>query len=170
MIQLPGVREAGRRPRRMFFATASLALVCVVVLCISGCGGAKQTRSQVAERYGQELRGTVSSVVTDEQRRVQMLNIVDRMQALQLRFSRETADFIDSYRKLNADYEAKRPVFDQLFSDYGRKRALARDEALDLHFRLAALATAAEWDAIGRAEAKLYKKVNAAPAQPEQST
>jgi hypothetical protein len=37
----------------------------------------------------------------------------------------------------------------------------ARSEALDLHFQLASLATAQEWDSIGKAEEKLYEEVNA---------
>jgi hypothetical protein len=91
-----------------------------------------------------------------------MLSIVDQVEALHLRFSRETASFIESYRTLNADYDSTRPAFDQLFSDYNEKRIKARNEALDLHFQLASLATAGEWEAIGRAEKKLYEEANAA--------
>jgi hypothetical protein len=95
-----------------------------------------------------------------------MLLIVEQLKAVHLRFSQETADFIESYRKLNADYDSGRPAFDQLFSDYRAKRVTARNEAVDLHFQLAALATAAEWDTLGRAETKLYNKVNdARPAK-----
>jgi hypothetical protein len=162
MYQSAGMTEA-RRKRCALAATAATALMCALLLCATGCGGTPPNRSQTAERYGQELRATVASVVSDEQRRNQLLHVVDEMQALQLRFSRETADFIDSYRKLNADYETKRPVLDQLFADYSRKRVTAREQALDLHFKLATLATPTEWDAIGKAEAKLYKKVNSAP-------
>jgi hypothetical protein len=91
-----------------------------------------------------------------------MLLIVDKVEALHRRFSQETADFIESYRRLNADYEATRPAFDQLFADYSAKRIKARSEALDLHFELASLATGDEWHAIGKAEIKLYEEVNAA--------
>lgn len=95
-----------------------------------------------------------------------MLRVVDRLEALHLRFSQETADFIEHYRKLNADYDSTRPAFDQLFSDYNAKRVQARSEALDLHFELDSLATADEWDKIGKAETKLYEKANAAhPAE-----
>jgi hypothetical protein len=95
-----------------------------------------------------------------------MFLIVDQLEALHLRFSQETADFVESYRKLNADYDATRPAFDQLFSDYSAKRIKARNEALDLQFQLASLATAGEWDSIVEAETKLYEEVNAArPAE-----
>ena len=135
-------------------------LVCAVTLTVPGCGG-KPTREQSIERYSQDLREAVASSVPDERRREQMLVIVDRLKAVHLRFSQETADFIDNYRNMNADFDSTRSAFDQLFSDYRAKRVKARNEVLDLHFQLASLATAAEWNTIGRAESKMYKKVNA---------
>ena len=66
-----------------------------------------------------------------------------------------------------ADYDATRSAFEQLFSDYSAKRIKARNEALDLHFRLASLATVVEWNAIGKAELKLYEEVNAARSAEE---
>jgi uncharacterized protein YozE (UPF0346 family) len=134
--------------------------ICLVALVVSGCGGTKPTADETIYRYSQKLRNAVSTNVPEEGRRAQMLAIVGQVEALHLRFSKETTDFIESYRKLNADYDAPRPVFDQLFSDYNVKRTQARKEALDLHFQLASLAIPAEWDAIGKAESKLYKEVN----------
>ena len=58
-------------------------------------------------------------------------------------------------------------MFDRLFADYTAKRITARNAALDLHFKLASLATTDEWDKIGRAEARLYEEVNEARAAAE---
>lgn len=149
-------------PRGTGFAFLLTLLICAVVLTLHGCGGKKQTREQAIAQYGQELREAVSIKVPDEGRKAQMLLIVEQLEALHRRFNQETADFVESYRKLNADYEATRPAFEQLFSDYGAKRIRARTEALDLHFRLAAFATADEWDAIADAETKLYEEVSTA--------
>src|SRR5215469_15339142 len=103
---------------RHFGLAALLTLVvCSLTLSVPGCGGKKQTRAQTVERYSLQLRETVSTNVADEGRKAQMLSIVDQMEALNHRFDQETADFIASYRKLNADYGATRPAFDQLFSD-----------------------------------------------------
>ena len=147
-------------------AALSTLLVCALTLAVSGCSREKPSREQVIERYSQELRETVSKNVSDERRKAQMLQIVDRLEALHRRFSRETADFIGSYRKLNADYDAPRPAFDQLFWGYSAQRVAARSEALDLHFEFTSLATADEWDKIGKAETRLYEKVGAArPAE-----
>jgi hypothetical protein len=89
-----------------------------------------------------------------------MLVIVDHVQELHLRFAQETAAFIASYRTLNANYDAARPEFDRLFSGYDAQRIKARNEALDLHMQLAALATAPEWNRIQKAEQKLYEEAN----------
>ena len=123
----------------------------------SGCGP-KLTAGEAAARYSQELRKAVSENVGEAERRTQMLAIVDRMEAVQLRFSQETLDFVRDYRKLNANYDADRPTFDRLFADFNAKRLQARTEALDLHFQMAALASANEWRPIGRAEFRLYEK------------
>jgi hypothetical protein len=152
--------------RSISLVSLVILLVCAGSLTIAGCG-AKETKQQEVERYSQNLREAVSSHVPEEQRRAQMLSIVDQMEALYRRFDQETADFVERYRKLNADYDATRPAFDQLFAEYGAKRIKARSEVLDLHFRLASLATADEWDTIGKAETKLYKKVKAAPPSEE---
>jgi hypothetical protein len=148
--------------RGIGFPALFALFACSVILTIPGCGGKPPTREQAIERYSQALREGVSSNVADERRRAQMLSIVDQLEAVHVRFNQETADFIANYRKLNADYDASRPAFDQLFSDFSAKRVKARSQALDLHFQLASLATVAEWDSIGRAETKLYEKVNAA--------
>jgi hypothetical protein len=153
--------------RRIAFTGKFALWICAAALTVSGCG-TKPTTDETINRYAEKLSVVVSSSVADEGRRSQMLTIVNQLQALQVRFSQETADFVQSYQKLNAHYDATRPAFDQLFSDYSAKRIKARDEALELHFQLASLTTASEWDAIGKAEAKLYEEVDAAlPAEGE---
>ena len=142
------------------------ALLCAGAASVSGCGS-KPTTAQAIERYNQQLRDAVSSNVPDEQRRARILSIVDQVAALHFRFSRETSEFVASYQKLNADYGAPRSAFDELFADYNAKRLKARDEALNLHFEMASLASAGEWDAIGNAEIKLYEEANAALAAQE---
>ena len=152
--------------RGIVFASLFTLLVCGVMLTVSGCGGKKQTREEAVAEYSQELREAVSTKVPDQGRKAQMLLIVDQLEALHRRFNQETANFVESYRKLNADYDATRPAFEQLFSDYGAQRIRARSEALELHFRLASLATADEWKAIADAETKLYEEVSTArPAE-----
>ena len=149
------------------FVSRCTLLVCAVVLTLYGCGGKKQTREQAVAEYSQELRETVAAKVPDQERKARMLLVVDQLEALHRRFNRETADFVESYRKLNADYDAGRPAFEQLFSDYSAKRIKARAEALDLHFHLASLATGDEWKAIANAETKLYEEVSSAPPAEE---
>jgi hypothetical protein len=141
-----------------------VALIALFICCapLTGCGGKEPTRQQSIEQYSLELREAVSNHVHDEQRKSQMLVIVDHVETLNHRFNQETAEFIEGYRKLNADYDAARPAFDQLFADYRAKRVRARGEALDLHFQLASLATEVEWDSIGKAETELYEEVNEA--------
>ena len=141
--------------------------LCVAALVVSGCGSKKLNRDEAIERYSEELREAVSTNVHDEGRKTQMLRVVDQLKALHLRFSQETTEFVASYRKLNADYDATRPAFDGLFSDYSAKRIEARSDALELHFQLASLATASEWETIGKAETELYEKVNVARPAPE---
>jgi hypothetical protein len=151
-------------PRSGMVAALSIVAICCGIIALAGCGGKQPTRTQTTQEYSLELREAVTDHVLDPQRRAQMLVIVDHVEALNRRFNQETADFVDQYRKLNANYETGRPAFDQLFADYSDKRIKARNEALDRHFQLAALATDEEWNSIAKAEGKLYEKVNASSA------
>lgn len=135
--------------------------ICALLLAVGGCGR-DATRTETIGRYGQELREAVTTRVDDADRRARLLQTVDQLEALHLRYSEETEAFVRSYRQLNADYGATRAAFDELFSDYNARRIKAREEALALHFRLASLATAEEWAAIGKAEMKLYSKATLA--------
>ena len=156
---------------RLHLPRAPLLLLCAFAVTlaatVAGCGGSKPSREQVLTSYGQELREAISTKVADEPRKARMLAILDQLDAMNRRFTQETRDFIESYRELNADYDAPRPAFDRLFADYSAKRVKARSEALDLHFQLASVATADEWNAIGKAETKLYEELNAAPLSEE---
>jgi len=145
-------------------ALASI-LLCYAALVVAGCGGTDPTRGQLIERSSDELREAVSTKVADAGRRAQMLRTVDRIEAVNVRFSQETAQFIAAFRRLNADYVAPRPVFDQLFADYARQRMEARGEALSLHYELVSQATEVEWPTIGKAESRLYERsVTARPS------
>jgi hypothetical protein len=162
LSRLDSLKSIPNAARNIGFASLFALWAGCAALAIPGCGGKEPTRTQAIERYSQELREAVSSHVSDEQRRAQMLAIVDQVEALHHRFSQDTEDFLASYRKLNADYDSTRPAFDQLFSDYSAKRIKARNGALDLHFQLASLATDAEWKSIGKSETELYEETNAA--------
>jgi hypothetical protein len=142
----------------------AIVMLCAITLAAPGCGGTKLTTEQVIQSSSQRLRQAVSSNVTDEGRKSQMLIVVDQIEAVQRSLKQETVDFVQNYRKLNADYDAPRAAFDRLFSDYNGQRIKARNQALDLHFQLASLATANEWDPIAEAEVKSYEEVSEAYA------
>ena len=165
----PGVTLMQRGIHSIGFAALSTLLLGAMAMAftVAGCGRTKPTAAEAVARYGQELRIAVSANVPDEGRKSQMLLIVDQVESLHLRFSQETAAFVQSYRRLNADYDATRAALDQLFADYNEKRIKARGEALDLHFKLASLATADEWHAIGKAEGKLYEEATESRAAKE---
>jgi hypothetical protein len=143
----------------------AIVMISAIALATPGCRGAQLTPEQVIQNSSQKLRQAVSSNVSEEGRKAQMLAVVDQMEAVQGSLSKETADFIQSYRKLNADYDAPRAAFDQLFSDYNGQRVKARNQAIDLHFQLASLASASEWGPIGKAEAKSYEEFSDAEAK-----
>ena len=110
---------------RLHLPRAPLLLLCAFALTlaatVAGCGGSKPSREQVLTSYGQELREAISTKVADEPRKARMLAILDQLDAMNRRFTKETRDFIESYRELNADYDAPRPAFDRLFADYSAK-------------------------------------------------
>src|SRR4029077_10530726 len=92
-------------------------VVCAVMLTAPGCHGTKETREQAIQTSSQKLREAISSNVVDAGRKTQMLAVVDQIEAAQKRLSKQTGDFIGSYRRLAADYNPPRPPFEQLFAE-----------------------------------------------------
>jgi hypothetical protein len=137
----------------------------VIAMAMSGCAGATPTPEQAIQDASKELRQAVSANVADPNRRDQMLALVDQIEATQRNFSTQAADFATQYSQMNADYDAPRARFEQLFSAFNGQRIQSRDRILELHFRLAALATEKEWKPIGKAETKLYEEVQLARAE-----
>jgi hypothetical protein len=144
--------------------SVAIVMLCAITFTALGCRGTNPATEQVIQSSSQKLRQAVSSNVTEDGRRSQMLKVVDQIEAVQRSLNQGTMDFVQNYRKLNADYDAPRAAFDQLFSDYNGQRIKARSQALDLHFQLASLATANEWDPIAKAEVKSYAEVSEAYA------
>ncbi len=97
------------------------------------------------------------------------MKLVDQIEAVQTRFNEEASAFIAKYQSVNADYDAPRAAFDQLFTNFDTDRIRARNQILDLHFQLASLATDREWGPIGKAEAKMYEGVGEARTAQEES-
>jgi hypothetical protein len=136
----------------------AIVVVSAITLATPGCRGTQLTSEHVIQSASQKLRQAVSSNVADEGRKAQMLMLVDQMEALQTRFNKETADFVANYRKLSADYDARRPAFYQLFSDCTEadeitaqldRTSLEMDQSfLNLRFRVKDQTTRAEWAAI----------------------
>jgi hypothetical protein len=152
---------------RIAMALACL-LVSFAVVALPGCKSNNPNPEQTTESATQKLRRVIASDVAEQGRRAQMLKLVDRMEEVQSAFNKEIADFVTHYQTLNANYDATRAAFDQLFSQYNTERTQARSQALDLHFQLAALATDKEWGRIGEAEAKMYNAIGIARAKEEE--
>ena len=143
-------------------------VLCAIVLAAGGCAdsSAKPTDDQIFHDASEELRQSISRGVEDQTRRDQMLNLVDQIESTQRDFSTRAVAFGEKYRAMNADYDTPRAQFDALFLDFNAQRIRSRDRILDLHFQLAALATAKEWTRIGKAESSMYTDVRIARAQP----
>ena len=153
------------RARMGQFRLRFAVVATVIAVAVSGCAGTTPTPEQAIQDAGRELRQAVSGNVADAGRRDQMLALVDQIEATQRSFSTQAADFASQYSRMNADYDAPRARFEELFSAFNEHRIQSRDRVLELHFRLAALATAEEWKPIGKAEAKLYEDAHLARAE-----
>jgi hypothetical protein len=156
-------------PTRNRIATMlACALVGLAAVALPGCKSSNPSAEQTTESATQKMRKVISSDVAEAGRREQMLKVVDRMEAVQAAFNKNITDFVTRYQTLNADYDATRPAFDKLFSEYNAERVQARSQTLDLHFQLASLATEKEWDRIGEAEAKMYEAIDISRTKQEE--
>lgn len=136
----------------------------VTALGFAGCAGNRPSPEESLQEASQELRQAVTANIEDPRRRDEMLGLVGQIESVQRDFSAQAADFAARFEALNVDYDASRAQFEKLFADFNSERARSRDQLLDMHFQLTALATEGEWKRIGKAEARLYGEVEAARA------
>lgn len=147
---------------------AAVLVLCGIVAVACGCAGSssKATDEEIIRDSSEELRQSVTRNVEDQSRKDRMLSLVDQIESTQRDFSIRAAEFAAKYRAMDAAYDTPRAQFDQLFADFNTQRIRSRNRILDLHFQLAALATAQEWSRIGKAESDMYSEVRIARAEP----
>lgn len=137
----------------------SVLLAALLVLALPGCKNNEAMSDSGGQTHLRQLREAVSGAVNEQDRRDRMLRIVGSMETVASTFDRDVSAFVESFRRLNTNYDTPRADFDALFMGYDAQRMRARDSFLDLHFQLTALATADEWKRIGKVEKKMYDEL-----------
>ena len=156
-------------PTRNQIASAlAFMLVCLASGTSLSCKSTIPSPEQTTERSTEKLRKVISAEVADAGSREQMMKLVDQIETLQTRFNEDASTFVGKYQSINANYDAPRAAFDQLFSDFDADRTRSRSRILDLHFQLTALASDKEWGAIGKEEVKMYEATGEARTAQEE--
>ncbi len=140
-------------------------------MTLAGCKSTEVTAPNAgALKYAQQLRATVSEVVTDNERKGQMLAQIDHLDAAESTFNRDVTAFVSAFRELNASYDAPRTAFEDLFMKFESQRIASREQVLDAHFRLHELARPDEWKKIKKIEKKMYEEMLKPRSQLETAT
>ena len=131
----------------------SLALVLAAAWLV-GCGGEPVAREDQQAAAFADLRAAIEETITDEQRRTEVLTIVDSLEndideltALLVRRRTEL-------RELNANYDATREDFDRFTSEMEARIRRNRQQALRTHNEIVSAVTAEEWATLEKAQTR----------------
>jgi hypothetical protein len=128
-------------------------------------GKSKKADVYDGPRWISELRSTVKNAVSDPDRAVKMVALVDKMEQELTGMDEEVKRFINRVRVLNADFDASRTDFEVVIGDFNRRRKEARARFLDLRFQLNSLSTTDEWKQIANREKTVMEIWQSMPEQ-----
>ena len=124
------------------------AIVGVLLLLAAGCASTPPTPSDELRDAAGALRAAVERSVDDPQRRARALELVHQLDYELRALGRANQAVEIQSGQLFADYDATKKEFEQLLASAQSGRERVRKRLIDLRLALAALLTAAEWQAV----------------------
>lgn len=130
------------------------AIFGVLLLLAAGCASAPPTPSEELRGAAGTLRDAVDRSVDDPQRRARAIELVNQLDYELRALARANEALEIQSGQLFADYDATKKEFEQLLASAQSGRERVRKRLIDLRLALAALLTAAEWQAVVEADAE----------------
>lgn len=131
------------------FITASA--VVVALLMTHGCAGSDEKPEAMGDAVARQIRlmqAAVVNTVADPERREKLLVLIDELGQT---FEQHVSDFeihSKEFQSLYHDYETTNDTLEEKIHAFKELRESQRDRVLELHFKMVALTTAAEWQEI----------------------
>ena len=125
-------------------------LVTTILMTMAGCGFRGTTTDPDTleahfESVRQNERQLISKIVEDPQRSNALFMLLDARDQIVSDHAETVVAYIDNMRTLNADYDAPRTDFEQLFASYRANRQTYQKDLVNIVQKMKANTTAKEW-------------------------
>ena len=125
-------------------------LVTATLMITAGCGFRGTTTDPAAleaqfESVRQNERQLITRIVEDPRRSDALFMLLDARDQIVSDHAETVVAYIDNMRTLNADYDAPRTDFEQLFASYRANRQTYQKDLVNIVQKMKANTTAKEW-------------------------
>lgn len=127
-------------------STKNLGIFLSICLVAAGCAGKyKPTPAEVQAQAFDDLRSEIGVVISDADRKENAIEIANALEASFESLRTHLAERSDKVSALNADYDAPKQKFSDLFYEIQRETERNQRHISELHRQLVEVTTAQEW-------------------------
>jgi septal ring factor EnvC (AmiA/AmiB activator) len=148
---LVSVAVKGRVKRAVYFPI----VLSMIVLIMTGCAHQKSSPQQETL----DVKSLVHKEISDPVRADKIVALMEKMNA---DLNRQRQAMIDSQKelqRLNSDYNTTPEQFKSLMDSAKVSRDKMRQDIMDTYFKIKALTTRQEWEALSKAEVQAMSKI-----------
>ena len=129
------------------------ALLLILALGLFACAGKDKkddTPDQMTEQFRQEILNTVA----DPDRAEKAAKLADQLRELFVDAEKQNTKDIDTFRSLNANYDARETAFQGFFMNMNNQARARQQRVLEIHAKMQKVLTAEEWEQLEDARKK----------------
>lgn len=117
----------------------------MLVLGLSACAGKDKMEEDTPDRMTEQFRQEILNTVSDPERANKAAKLADKLRLLFVDAEKQHIKDLDTFRSLNANYDAKETAFQGFFMNMNNQARARQKRALEIHAKMQKLLTADEW-------------------------
>lgn len=126
-----------------------LTLTIILVLGLSACAG-KDKKEETPDRMTEKFRQEILNTVTDPDRADKTAKLAGKLKTLFVEAEKQNKKDFDTFRSLNANYDAKETAFQGFFMNMNNQARARQRRVLEIHAKMQKLLTAEEWEQLAQ--------------------
>ena len=127
-----------------------LLLPVILSIGLSACAG-KDRNDETPDAMTEQFREEILESVQDPERAEKAVKLAVQLRQLFIEAEKQFKKDFDTFRSLNANYDAKKSSFQGLFMNMNNQARARQKRVLEIHAKMQKLLTAEEWDKLEKA-------------------
>ena len=116
----------------------------MLILGLSACAG-KDKKEEIPDQMTEQFRQEILNTVDDPDRADKAAKLADKLRLLFVDAEKQHIKDFDTFRSLNANYDAKETAFQGFFMNMNNQARARQKRVLEIHAKMQKLLTADEW-------------------------